>query len=192
MKEKQCDRVTEAENVTVPSCSELVTMYNIKPPILKDILLLDKTESSDHFLEPESGFMAKVNTKVTPDETRRCPMCTFIAMTRGVYKNLFQECSTRIFKFIFCSYSNNKKVIVKRHEKRSHRGLLEEPTKLDGKSTDRSMEATVKKHSAPEESISDSEDWLKRIMETLWRGFNQKAAHLQTMKEMFMSSEPKK
>lgn len=48
--------------------------------------------------------------------------------------------------------------------KRHHPGLLEESIKLDGKSTDISMEVTVKKRLAPEESVFDSEGWLKHVI----------------------------
>lgn len=104
--------------------------------------------------------MAK--TKVTPGQPRRCPMCTFVAKTGEEYRNHVLECAMRTFNCTFCNYSSNKEINVKRHEKRSRAGLLEEPIKLDGKSADRPMEATVKKQSAPEESISDLEDWLKQ------------------------------
>lgn len=40
--------------------------------------------------------------------------------------------------------------------------MLEEPIKLDGKSADKPMEATVKKQSVPKGFVTDSEDRLKQ------------------------------
>lgn len=104
--------------------------------------------------------MAKA--KVTPGQPRRCPMCTFVTKTGEEYRNHVLECAMRTFNCTYCSYSSNKEINVKRHEKRSHPGLLGEPIKLDSKSADRPMEATVKKQSALQEPVSDSEDWLKQ------------------------------
>lgn len=84
-----CDEVTKRENITVPSCSEIVTKCNVKPPVLKDVSLLDIIEPSDRFLEPWGWLMAKAKTIVTPGQTRRC-QCTFVTNTGEAYKNHIQ------------------------------------------------------------------------------------------------------
>ncbi|XP_061187010.1 uncharacterized protein LOC133195163 [Saccostrea echinata] len=101
--------------------------------------------------------MAK--TKVTPGQCRRCPMCTYMARSEEDYKSHVIQCAMRTFKCTFCSYSSNKQINVKRHEKRCHLGLIEEPIKLDGK-PEKSGESSRSK-SAEDAELSE-EDWLKQ------------------------------
>ncbi|XP_048742969.1 RE1-silencing transcription factor-like [Ostrea edulis] len=102
--------------------------------------------------------MAK--TKVTPANCRRCPMCTFVARSGEEYKSHVLQCAMRTFNCTYCTYSSNKEINVKRHERRSHPGLIEEPIKLDGK-PDKSKESTSSK-SVEEEAEKPEEEWLKQ------------------------------
>ncbi|XP_062572639.1 uncharacterized protein LOC134234574 [Saccostrea cucullata] len=102
--------------------------------------------------------MAK--TKVTPGKCRKCPMCTYMARTEEDYKSHVVQCAMRTFNCTFCSYSSNKEINVKRHEKRAHLGLIEEPIKLDGRPDER-REATCNESVEKDEEES-GEEWLKQ------------------------------
>lgn len=64
-----CCRVTIAENVTIPPCSELITMCNVKPPVFEKVQLFGIVEPSDRFLESDRGLVARTlikGNKVAP------------------------------------------------------------------------------------------------------------------------------
>ena len=108
--------------------------------------------------------MAK--TKITPGQSRRCPMCTFVARSEEEYKKHVVQCAMRTFNCTYCSYTSNKEINVKRHERRSHLGLIEEPVKLDGrkdnvKELTTSSTSSSKSMEAKDAEQSD-EEWLKQ------------------------------
>ena len=108
--------------------------------------------------------MAK--TKITPGQSRRCPMCTFVARSEEEYKKHVVQCAMRTFNCTYCSYTSNKEINIKRHERRSHLGLIEEPVKLDGRKDNVKESTTSSTGSSKSMEVKNAEQsdekWLKQ------------------------------
>ena len=105
--------------------------------------------------------MAK--TKVTPGQSRRCPMCTYVARSDDDYKKHVLQCAMRTFNCMYCNYTSNKEINVKRHERRSHTGMTEEPIKLDGKRNTAKESTSCSSKSVEAEDVGQSEEeWLQQ------------------------------
>ena len=107
--------------------------------------------------------MAK--TKITPGQSRRFHLCTFVARCEEEYKKHDVQCAMRTFNCTYCSYTSNKEINVKRHEKKSHLGLIEEPVKLDGRKDNVKESTTSSTGSRKSMEVKDAEqseeEWLK-------------------------------
>jgi hypothetical protein len=88
-------------------------------------------------------------------------MCTYVARVGDDYKRHVVQCAMRTFKCTYCSFSSNKELNVKRHERRSHVGLLEDPIKLDGQA-DKGKEHNPGSSITVESADQSEEEWLKQ------------------------------
>ena len=106
-------------------------------------------------------------TKLTKRvDARQCPMCSLLCHGDVEFSNHVVECAKHEHACTFCEYISHKECNVKRHIKRAHKGLLEEPIPLgeksDGNGQKYEVDNTVKDTDNTDESDLDDDDWMSQ------------------------------
>ena len=72
-----------------------------------------------------------VKTKLTKRAgARKCPMCAEVFHGDVEFSNHVVQCAMQEYTCDFCDFTSQKECNVKRHMKRAHKGLLEDPLPL--------------------------------------------------------------
>ena len=108
-----------------------------------------------------------VKTKQTKRvDSRKCPMCSLLCHGDVEFSKHVVECAKHEHTCTFCEFTSHKECNVKRHMKRAHKGLLEEPIPLGEKCGDNGqkdmVDGTVRDTDNTDESDSDDDDWTSQ------------------------------
>ena len=109
-----------------------------------------------------------VKTKLTKRAgARKCPMCAEVFHGDVEFSNHVVQCAMQEYTCDFCDFISQKECIVKRHTKRAHKGLLEDPLPL-GSQLDKQNSTSPKKLDDLEselvvsDSDSEKEEWFSQ------------------------------
>lgn len=109
-----------------------------------------------------------VKTKLTKRAgARKCPMCAEVFHGDVEFSNHVVQCAMQEYTCDFCDFTSQKECNVKRHMKRAHKGLLEDPLPL-GSQLDKRDSTSPKKLDDLEselvvsDSDSEKEEWLSQ------------------------------